>query len=92
MNPQSGLERAFGRALREVRESRGVSQEQLALDANYDRTYISLLERGTRSPTLRTVVELAEVLNVQPSEIIRRMETTLAEAQKRQARGKDYPE
>lgn len=88
MNPQSGLERAFGRALREVRESRGVSQEQLALDANYDRTYISLLERGTRSPTLRTVVELAEVLNVQPSEIIRRMETTLAEAEKRQARGK----
>lgn len=88
MNPQSGLERAFGRALREVRESRGVSQEQLALDANYDRTYISLLERGTRSPTLRTVVELAEVLNVQPSEIIRRMETTLAEAEKRQAKGK----
>jgi transcriptional regulator with XRE-family HTH domain len=88
VNPQSGLERAFGRALREVRESRGVSQEQLALDANYDRTYISLLERGTRSPTLRTVVELAEVLNVQPSEIIRRMETTLAEAEKRQARGK----
>jgi transcriptional regulator with XRE-family HTH domain len=88
VNPQSGLERAFGRALREVRESRGVSQEQLALDANYDRTYISLLERGTRSPTLRTVVELAEVLNVQPSEIIRRMETTLAEAEKRQAKGK----
>ncbi len=41
-----GSENAFGRALREIREEKGVAQEKLARAAALDRTYISLLERG----------------------------------------------
>jgi transcriptional regulator with XRE-family HTH domain len=48
------------------------------LDAGFDRTFVSLLERGLRSPTIRTVVKLAVILQVQPSEIVRRMEAGLA--------------
>jgi transcriptional regulator with XRE-family HTH domain len=49
----------------------------LGLEAGFDRTFVSLLERGLRSPTVRTVVKLAAVLEVRPSEIVRRMEDFL---------------
>jgi transcriptional regulator with XRE-family HTH domain len=49
----------------------------LGFDAGLDRTYISLIERGVQSPTVRTVVRLADVLKVAPSEMIKRMETFL---------------
>jgi DNA-binding XRE family transcriptional regulator len=77
IHPRSGPERAFGQTLREVRVERGLSQEELALEGGFDRTYISLLERGVQSPTLRTVFKLSEVLQTQPSEIIRRTETRI---------------
>jgi len=78
--PQSGPEKAFGQTLREFRKKTGLSQEQLALDADFDRTYISLLERGVQSPTLRTVVRLAEILEVPAWEMIKRMEAIAVQA------------
>lgn len=78
IQPVSGPAKAFGQAVREIRMERKISQEQLAFDSGFDRTYISLLERGVRSPTIRSLVRLAEVLKVRPSEIVMRMETLLA--------------
>jgi ribosome-binding protein aMBF1 (putative translation factor) len=72
-----GPERAFGDALREIRRTKGISQEQLALDSGLDRTYVSLIERGAQSPTIRSVVKLASVLGVRPSEIVVRMEALM---------------
>jgi transcriptional regulator with XRE-family HTH domain len=57
-----------------------VSQEQLALDSNLDRTYVSLVERGVQSPTIRSLVKLATVLGVNPSEIVLRMESLMPKA------------
>jgi transcriptional regulator with XRE-family HTH domain len=82
IHPAPGPEKAFGEALRDVRKEKKLSQERLALDAGLDRTYISLIERGVRSPTVRAVVKLAEVLQARSSEIFRRMETHLAGRQK----------
>jgi transcriptional regulator with XRE-family HTH domain len=78
LQPQIGLEKAFGQALREMRKSKEISQEKLGLDAGFDRTYISLIERGINSPTIRTVAKLASVLKVAPSRIVVRMEQLLA--------------
>jgi transcriptional regulator with XRE-family HTH domain len=77
IQPPSGPEKAFGQALREIRTSRKLSQEQLALESDFDRTYVSLLERGLQSPTVRTIVKLAATLDVMPSLMIRRMERIL---------------
>src|ERR1700722_10761083 len=77
IQPETGPEKAFGQALREVRSAKEVSQERLGLDAGFDRTYISLIERGINSPTIRTVVRLAAVLNIAPSRIVNRMEELL---------------
>ncbi|MBI1896159.1 MAG: helix-turn-helix transcriptional regulator [Acidobacteria bacterium] len=60
-----------------------MSQERLALDAGFERAYISLIERGLKSPTVRAVIRLAEVLNIPPSEMMRRMEVLLAGPKKR---------
>jgi DNA-binding XRE family transcriptional regulator len=55
IQPQTGAVKAFGQALREIRENKEVSQERLALDSGLDRTYISLIERGINSPSIRVL-------------------------------------
>ena len=64
----------FGMALRDLRKERGLSQEDLAFESGYHPTYIGQLERGKKSPSLRTIVSLAIVLDVQPSELVRRID------------------
>jgi transcriptional regulator with XRE-family HTH domain len=43
---------AFGRALRRFRKEAGLTQEQLAFEADVRRTYVSLIELGQNQPTL----------------------------------------
>ena len=72
--------KAFGLAVREIRKEQGISQEGMALDSGFDRTYISMVERGVKSPTIRALFKLAEFLKVKPSEILRRTEELLSAA------------
>lgn len=58
---------AFGLRLRELRIERGLSQEELGLLADLDRTYISGIERGTRNVGLINVFRIAKALNVPPA-------------------------
>lgn len=67
-------EEAFGQVLQQARQERGLSQEQLGFESGYHRTYISLLERGLKSPSLNTIFHLAMALKVLPSEILQRIE------------------
>lgn len=64
----------FGQALREFRTARGLTQEELAFQSGYHSGYISLLERGKKSPSLRTMMNLATVLKTTASELVRRVE------------------
>lgn len=61
---------AFGKVLRAVRKEVGLTQEQLALAAEIDRTFVSLIERGERQPTVRIIFKLATALHVPPSQLI----------------------
>ena len=54
----------FGKCLRKARIARGLSQEKLAAIVNLDRTYISLLERGKRNPSLVCIALLCNALEV----------------------------
>jgi transcriptional regulator with XRE-family HTH domain len=49
--------------LRKLRVKRGLSQENLAVGAQIDRTYVSRLERGLENPTVAVLKRLAEVLD-----------------------------
>ena len=74
MTKSDDLLQAFGQVLRKKRNEANISQEKLALNSGLDRTYISLLERGLRQPTLSTLFTLAESLGQKPSELIRHLE------------------
>lgn len=68
------LELAFGREIKKARKAVQKSQETLAFDAEVHRTYVSLIERGQKSPSLSVIVRLAKALNVRPSELLQRTE------------------
>ena len=54
----------FGKKLAKLRTERSVTQESLSFDVGVDRTYISLLERGLRNPTLKRLWQISKVLKV----------------------------
>ena len=68
-NP-SDVKIRFGRKLRELRQARGLSQEQLAFLAGLHRTYISSAERGERNVSLVNLGRLAKALGAQPSDLV----------------------
>lgn len=71
-------QRAFGSAVRALREKAALSQEQLGHRAGLDRTYVSGIERGVRNPTLRIIGLFARELGVRPSALLRRAEAELS--------------
>jgi transcriptional regulator with XRE-family HTH domain len=48
-----------------------LTQEKLAEIAGFDRTYISLLERGIRNPSLVNIFRLANALNITPDKLLK---------------------
>jgi len=68
--PRNPVLRRFGDAMREERKRRGISQEQLALEAEINRTYMGGVERGEENISLLTIAKIATVLKVKPSEIL----------------------
>lgn len=72
-------EKAFGDALRFYRRKAGLSQESLALESGLTRNYISLLETGQQSPSLRTVFKLCNTLGVSPPVLVEDVSRRVAE-------------
>jgi transcriptional regulator with XRE-family HTH domain len=68
------LQRAFGAEIRRRREDAGLSQEALAFQAGLHWTYVSILERGLRNPTLGVLSQLAEALGTSMTAIVREIE------------------
>lgn len=64
------LKARIGDILREKREKLGMSQEEVAERAGVDRTYVSILERGLKSPTLETLEKICEALSTLPERVI----------------------
>jgi transcriptional regulator with XRE-family HTH domain len=71
----NSLEKAFGNVLRRLRQERGLSQESLGFESGYHRTYISILERGQKSPSLQTIFNLSKALKIEPAELIKLVES-----------------
>lgn len=61
---------SIGRILRRKREALGISQEELAARSEVDRSYISILERGLKSPTIETLEKICAALGTLPERII----------------------
>ena len=60
----------FGKKLAQLRKQTGLSQEAFAFQCGFDRTYIGILERGEKSPTLNTLNKIAKVLGISLSNLL----------------------
>lgn len=61
----------FGHKVREVRLSKGLSQEELAELAGVHRTYIGMVERAEKNITLSNIEKIAKALNLDISELLK---------------------
>lgn len=68
------LHRNFGLALRELRLKAALSQEALAESSGLSRNYVSELEHGLKSPSLRVIAALSATLGKEPHELVRKAE------------------
>ena len=71
------LTEAFGLVVREARLKAGLSQERLAEVAGLHRTYVSELERGLTSISVRKLEHLAAALNTKPHLLVKAAERRL---------------
>jgi transcriptional regulator with XRE-family HTH domain len=64
------LPHILGRNVRQARLQKGMSQEELAFQADMKRSYLSDLERGVRNPSIKAIGRLASALGVEPSSLL----------------------
>ena len=69
---------ALGLLVREKRQSRGISQEELAGRSGLDRTYISGVERGVRNPSLVALLKIAVGLKMSVAQLLDGLECGLS--------------
>ena len=71
------LQEALGKVIRRRREARHVSQEQLGFQAGLHRTYVSMLERGLRNPSLTVISKLSGALGTTMASLLGAVERDL---------------
>ncbi|PIT00843.1 XRE family transcriptional regulator [Bradyrhizobium nitroreducens] len=67
------LRETFATNLRRLRNARGLSQDELALEAEISRSYLSQLEKGVYYVSIKVIGRLADKLDVEPDEFLKRM-------------------
>ncbi|MCQ2776529.1 MAG: helix-turn-helix domain-containing protein [Bacilli bacterium] len=68
------IEKQLGMRIRFLRRQKKMSIEDLALEAEINKNYLSDLERGTRNPTILILNKLAKALRISLSELVRGIE------------------
>lgn len=71
------IDQNFANVLRKLRLEKGLSQEAFAFEVGIHRTYVSQLERGLKSPSLKTIQKIATVLNITISELMALVENEM---------------
>ena len=66
---RSSIQRRLGRAVKEIRVQRGLTQEEVSATSGLHPTYISDIERGARNPSWEAMTRLAEGIGVSVADI-----------------------
>jgi transcriptional regulator with XRE-family HTH domain len=75
---KANILKALGYLAKKHREKLGISQEELAMRSNLDRTYISGIERGVRNPSLTALLSLANGMKISVSNLLEGLETKIS--------------
>jgi len=74
------LDIAFGAVLKRLRSESGLSQEELADMSGFHRTYVSLLERGMKTPSLTTLQRISDALDIPTHQMVFMIEEEAAKS------------
>ena len=66
----SQLQQKIGNRIRELRESKGVSQQNLAAICNFEKANLSRIEAGRTNPTVSTLYKISQALEITLSELV----------------------
>lgn len=69
------LREVFAGNLRRLRHAKGMSQDDLAYEAQISRSYLSQLEKGAFYASLKIIGKLAEALDIEPAELLKSART-----------------
>ncbi len=64
----------IGGRIKDIRNRKGFTQEELAEKIDINPKYLSSIERGKENPTLNTLIKLSESLNVNLNDIFHQIE------------------
>ena len=65
------VSKRIGRRIRQIREEKGITQEDLAGEAGLNRAYVGYIERGERNPSTSTLEKIAKSLKVALKDLFR---------------------
>ncbi len=68
------LKEMIGSRIQEIRNKKGITQDQLSEKVGISSKYLSSIERGKENPTLKTILKLARSLDVKPDEFFTHLE------------------
>jgi len=68
---------AFGRVLRQLRQEAELTQEQLGMEAELQRNYISSLELGEKQPSITSIFKLSHALKIRPNKLVSLVEAEM---------------
>jgi transcriptional regulator with XRE-family HTH domain len=91
MEKIEGLNWALAEVIKNARETKGLTQGQLAGFAGLSEIYLSQLERGVRGDSLNALIQVAKVLGIQASELMHRIEAELVRNPQKPARKQGRP-
>ena len=66
----SQLQQKIGNRIRELRESKGISQQNLAAICNFEKANLSRIEAGRTNPTISTLYKISQALDITISELV----------------------
>ena len=68
------IQKKFGQRIRELRQQKSISQEELAFRCSLHRTYISDIERGMRNVSLKNIEKITKTLDIKLSDFFGNIE------------------
>ena len=61
-----------GKKLKKIRKEKGLTEEQLGAKVGVSHAMINRIENGTKDPSIALLVAIAEVLGVEPGELLKK--------------------
>jgi transcriptional regulator with XRE-family HTH domain len=64
------LQQKIGERIRQLRESKGISQQNLAAICNFEKANLSRIEAGRTNPTISTLYKISQALEMTIADLI----------------------